>query len=70
MLEKKLEQAHQHSDSDTSSNDSSEDSTDDASLNDCERRVIEVHHSTWNEKRKIELNKVKAIAKRRKHSQK
>lgn len=67
VLERRLEQIPTQPESDTSSNDSSESSSNENSPNNNERRVIEVQEPTWEDKRKIEINKVKVLAKRRKH---
>ena len=67
VLERRLKQIPTQPESDTSSNDSSESSSNENSPNNNERRVIEVQDPTWEDKRKIEINKVKVLAKRRKH---
>jgi hypothetical protein len=66
-LERKLKQIHTQPESDTSSDDSSESSSNENLPNNNERRVIEVQDPTWEDKRRIEINKVKVLAKRRKY---
>jgi hypothetical protein len=66
VLERKLKQIHTQPESDTSSDDSSESSSDEDLSNHGKRRVIEVQNPSREDKKKIEINKVKTLAKKKK----
>ena len=68
VLETKLKERHLQQEQDSSSSSSSDSSSDERSANQNNRRVIEVQGPNWEDIRKIEINKVKLEAKRRKHN--
>jgi hypothetical protein len=65
VLESKLRQVHPQPESNTSSDDSSESSSDEDLSNHGKRRVIEVQNPSREDKKKIEINKVKTLAKKK-----